>query len=189
MYPNGIHRLQELQHELPGDTSIRVSTPAGTEITCISREWQIDEWFEIHTSPVEGTSDGTIVANLACHLGRLTVPVRLTVSAGRLVDIMAEDPADLMSRRYLEDVQRHIDKEKANACVAEIGIGANAGAVPSETIMESESVDKTVHFCFGDNSRYNGNNTSDWHGGTVVCGAPTIESIMSGGISTIPTTS
>jgi len=176
-YASGVNRLQELQSQLPVDAPIRVSTPSGTDITCISRQWQTDEWFEIHTSPIEDTANGTIVADLACPFGRLVAPLRLTIRLGRLVGIVADDPDEGISRMYLEDMRRHLHDDGANHYVAEIGLGANADAQPSESIMESESVDGTVHFCFGDNSRYGGSNSSNWHGGTIVCQSPTVKGI------------
>ena len=56
--------------------------------------------------------------------------------------------------------------------MAELGLGANAGARLSGIIMEDEAVRDTCHICFGDNTRYGGRNASAWHGGTLVVRAP-----------------
>lgn len=72
-------------------------------------------------------------------------------------------------------MRRELERGQERWQLAEVGIGGCEGARLSGIIMEDEAVRGTCHFCFGDNSRYDGANASDWHGGTVVVARPRLE--------------
>lgn len=164
--------LARLSETLPAQARVRITAPGGTDLTFRSRGWQVCANTEVLTAPVEGSADGTIVADASLFLGLVASPVTVRIRAGRVTEMAAADPADRLFRMYAAEMERRFAESEADAMLAEVGVGGNGGAVLSGVLMEDEAVRGTCHFCFGDNSRYGGENGSDWHGGTLVVREP-----------------
>ena len=93
-------------------------------------------------APVEGTSDGQIVADgTIATVGVPAEPVTLAVKRGHLTQASGEEGARLM------DLLTAHGPEGTN--VAELGIGANEKAILSGNVLEDEKILGTVHVAFG----------------------------------------
>lgn len=176
-YADNVAYAASLRAQLVGDASYRLTAAGGTDLTFRARDWQAgaQEICELHTSPVEDSVQGRIVADGSVFFARITAPIALEIRAGRLVATHCADERDATYRAYVKEMRKRMAADAANGQLAEVGLGVNAGARLSGCIMEDEAVRGTCHFCFGDNARYGGRNTSDWHGGTVVVRAPRLE--------------
>jgi len=163
--------LQSIFEELEEGGRTRVTAPGGTDLSFMARDWRF-EGRELLTSPHETSVNGVIVADLSTFFSTLTEPISLHIKDGRLAKIASQNDSDPVYRKYREWMQEQRERDEADWQLAEVGIGGNARAQISGCIMEDESVRGTCHFCFGDNTRYGGDNYSDWHGGTVVVRHP-----------------
>lgn len=175
--PNAIQSfLDGLQKNLDDHASFRLTTPAGTDLVFTSRDWQPWGW-EMMTCPVEGSLEGRIVADAGVFFGRVSQPIELSIQAGELTTMRCSDPDDAVFRQYRQWMMEALELNPNNAQLAEVGLGANPGAQISEVVMESEAVQGTLHVCFGDNTIFEGmggQNSTGWHGGTVIIQEPTI---------------
>jgi len=163
---------------------ICVTSPAGTDLHARIEGREPMAWLtgicrnpgegsalpggEVSLPPLEGTAEGTIVwERVASDLGALTGPVRMSVRAGRVVDVTGGPEAQRL-RAILADV-RDADN------IGEIGIGLNDAARITEDITESKKALGTVHLALGD--------SANEYGGLVECEvhldglvmAPTVE--------------
>ena len=166
--------LEGLQRNLPDHAEIRLTTPAGTDLTFTSRQWQPWGW-ELMTCPVEASVYGQIVVDAGVFFGQITQPIELVIESGRLSAMTCPDREDPVFRQYRQWMMEAIELNPLNAQLAEIGLGANPGARISEVVMESEAVQGTLHVCFGDNAMFEGmagQNPTGWHGGTVILKKP-----------------
>ncbi len=102
---------------------------------------------EAYTAPLEGVSEGTIVADGAiAGIGKLEDLVTITVGKG-----MAETIRDCPA------LQNILDKNGERArSIAELGIGTNDKATVTGNILEDEKVMGTVHIAFGNNVLFGG---------------------------------
>lgn len=174
-YQQNISYLNHLKNHFQPDTLYRVTSSTGTDISFIARDWQISKWTEVHTSPLEESINGLIVADTSVFFSKVKLPIELEIKNGKLVRINCQDENDKIFQQYKRFMQESIREDENNWQVAEFGIGGNLGAKISGIIMEDEAVKDTCHFCFGDNKRYGGLNKSAWHGGTVLINKPIIE--------------
>ena len=93
-------------------------------------------------APVEGTSEGTLVADgTIAAIGRLPAPVEMTIVAGHLTAASGEAGARLM-----ELLTEHGPN---GTNVAELGIGTNEKAVLTGNLLEDEKILGTCHVAFG----------------------------------------
>ena len=165
----------ELLATLAANAPLRLTSPGGTDLTFVSRHWRVDHWREVHTSPVEESINGKIVADLGVYFGRVSCPIQLDIEKGRITRISCGDEDDPVFQQYRDWMRRDLAASPANYQLAEIAFGINGGAEVVGCIMEDETVRDTCHCCFGDNSRYGGQSVSQWHGGTVLFQSPSCQ--------------
>jgi leucyl aminopeptidase (aminopeptidase T) len=144
--------------------TVRVTGPAGTDITLRvkGRPAHADTGMpgpgefsnlpagEIYVAPVEGKAEGVIVSGRG-PMGACRPPVVFTVRAGRAVRTTAPKYARLFRANPSFGV------------LAEFGVGTNDRAIVESDMLEAEKVLGTVHFAFGDNSTFGGENRAAFH--------------------------
>lgn len=152
-------------------TTVRVTSPAGTDLTasCAGREPKA--WLtgitrdrgevsalpggEVSLPPVEETAEGIVVwERVASDLGALAEPIRIQVQGGRAVAI---DGASDAAARLREIVGAIRDADN----IGEIGIGTNPAARIGDEITEAKKAFGTVHIALGD--------SANEYGGLVEC--------------------
>jgi leucyl aminopeptidase (aminopeptidase T) len=155
---------------LRGAESVRVTSPAGTDVTVSTRGREPKGWYtgivrepgeasafpggEVSFPPVEGTSNGIIVLErVMTDIGRLETPITLTVVDGEAIEIAGGAEAD----RLLQLIEGVVGATN----IAELGIGLNPAARISDDITESKKKTGTAHFALGDNA--------GGYGGVVEC--------------------
>ncbi|MCD6483823.1 MAG: aminopeptidase [Candidatus Odinarchaeota archaeon] len=153
---------------------VHVTNPAGTDVTFSVRgrpfftdvmlDWKEMKWInipvgEITVGPVENSLNGTLVADLAAGgIGPLPSPVTFKVKDGRVQEIESED------KPTKEKIAKILSTDKMANVIGEFAIGINKKARLIKEFLESEKVDKTVHFAFGNNEDFpGGKNTSSIH--------------------------
>lgn len=172
-YAIDMDELQEFRSNLlqvvKDATEIRITSEAGTDVTLFPREWKTTDG-EIFTAPQEKLTKGTIFVDGCAYGGPPKNPFTLKIEAGRVVNVNELSSEDKQQKWVRKDLSRD-----GNACVlAELGIGINPGAKCDENVMESEQARGTVHFGFGDNIGFGGENQSSYHIDYVIL-KPTIE--------------
>jgi leucyl aminopeptidase (aminopeptidase T) len=106
---------------------------------------------EAFIAPVEKKCQGTLVFDGSfAELGVLVNPLKITVSAGKIVEIEGD-------RGKLKKMLTNGDN------IAEVGIGTNPKAKLIGNVLEDEKVMGTVHVAFGDNHTFGGKIRADVH--------------------------
>lgn len=145
---------------------VRVTTPAGTDITFSieGREADPDTGLylkpgefgnlpagEAYIAPVEETANGVIVVDGAMSGGGGIVEehIRMKVEKGYAVKIEGGKAASILNETLdsVGPLARNI---------AEFGIGTNFKAIITGNILEDEKVSDTVHFALGNNAHFGG---------------------------------
>ena len=168
-------------------TTMRITTPAGTDLTLsvAGRAWKADDGDlsapssfgnlpagEVFIAPLETSADGVCVIDCSCAisgLGAVSEPFRLLFEAGRVIRVEGGASAAV--------VWEFIQSAGAGAdVIAELGIGTNERARIRGSIITDEKVLGTAHVAFGDNcsSSYGGVNQASIHIDNVMADA-TIE--------------
>jgi leucyl aminopeptidase (aminopeptidase T) len=152
---------ERLAARLRAGTWVRVTSPAGSDITVSRGERAPRGWYtaivrepgeisafpggEVSFPPLEGTSNGVIVfERVVTDLGAISDPIRITVREG--VAVAIEGGSDAARLRAL------IDGVPWARNIAELGIGLNPAARLSDDITESKKRVGTAHFALGDNA-------------------------------------
>jgi hypothetical protein len=172
---------KKLKDALDGKNEIRVTSPAGTNITFSvdDREAMRNDGDcrdagefgnlpagEVYISPVVGSANGVIAFDGTIKLVHKAVmprsPILVHFSDGYISDISGGDEAGL-----LEDTLRQGDElakmtgnkaaERDNQNLGEFGIGTNEHARITGYVLEDEKALKTVHFAIGDNYDFDAN--------------------------------
>lgn len=177
-------RAERLAARLRETAVVRVTSPAGTDLTATITGREPKAWLtgicrrsgevsalpggEVSLPPIEGTSNGVVVwERIASDLGVLGEPLRITVRAGRAVDVEGGAQAGRL-REILASV-RDADN------IGEIGIGLNPAARIADDITEAKKAHGTVHVALGDSANeYGGLVESAVHLDGLVM-APTLE--------------
>lgn len=164
---------QRLAARLRGAGQIRVTSPAGTDVTVEIGDREPRGWYtgivrepgeisaypggEVSFPPVEGRSRGTIVfERVMTDLGRLRTPIRVTVEDGLAVAFDGGEDA--------ERLRALVDGVPGATNIGELGIGLNPSARISDDITESKKRLGTAHFALGDNAGgYGGSVESPLH--------------------------
>jgi leucyl aminopeptidase (aminopeptidase T) len=150
---------------LNNTSEIKVKSPAGTDVTLSvagRRFFTLDGYFqdemgfaalpggECPTSPVEGTTNGSIVIDYSMDsIGRLSQPLLFNVKSGRVISVTG-------SPQEANAIERLLEKEE-NACnIAEFSIGTNPRARLKGNLAEDKKRLGTVHFAIGDNRSLGG---------------------------------
>ena len=139
---------------------IRVSSPAGTDITMPvkgRKAYASHGLFrekgkggnlptgEAFLAPLEHVSQGVVVVDGSmAGIGKLRTPLRITVRDGYAEEVTGGDEAAKLVGLW------HIHG-RASRNVAEFGIGTNDKAIITGVILEDEKVKGTIHIAFGDN--------------------------------------
>ena len=176
-----------LGERMAGSARVRVTTPGGTDCTfdVTGREWKLDDGVldrpgafgnlpagEAFVAPLATGADGVCVIDRSIALGDVGLvdePIRLTFERGRIVSVEGGRSAD-STRAAIAEAGAGAD------VVAELGIGTNAGARITGSIITDEKVLGTAHVAFGDNASgsYGGDNRAAIHVDGVMADA-TIE--------------
>jgi leucyl aminopeptidase (aminopeptidase T) len=161
---------ERLAARLRGADRVRVTSPAGTDVTVRVGGREPRGWYsgivrnrgeisafpggEVSFPPLEGTAQGRIVfERVLTDLGRLAEPIAVAVENGEAVSF--EGGRDAARLRSL------VDDVPGATNVAELGIGLNDAARISDDITESKKKLGTAHFALGDNA--------GGYGGVVEC--------------------
>jgi len=170
--------------QLEGAREVRVTSPAGTELTLRveGRPWTTDAGVlsaggianfpsgEVFVAPHRDGADGVLVADLTVPYtvdGRVDEPIRLTFERGRVSAIEGGRAAGLL-RRLVAAAGAGAD------VIAELGIGFNPSITPRGHVMLDEKAAGTAHVAIGRNTAFaGGDNESSIHvdcifGGPVV---------------------
>ena len=112
---------------------------------------------EIDSGVVREKTNGTIVFDGSFpELGILKNPVKVEVVNG-IGNIIVENEEGKKMKEMLAEVGEDAFK------LAELGIGTNPKAILTGNVLEDEKVKGTVHFAFGNDLTYNGNNDVPVH--------------------------
>jgi aminopeptidase len=158
-------RTFRLCDELEKTSVIRVTAPAGTDVTLpikgrkahassgLFREkglWGNLPTGESYLAPVEGTSQGIVVVDGSmAQVGMVTEPIKIVVKDGYATEITGGAEA-----KHLRELLEPHGKDAYT--VAEFGIGTNDKAILTGLIIEDEKVMGTIHIAFGDNKSMGG---------------------------------
>jgi 2,5-dihydroxypyridine 5,6-dioxygenase len=145
-----ITRSEVIELTAPGGTRFRASLHGrqGRALTGLARtpgSFGAPPDIEAGVIPMEGTAEGTIVADAyAVEIGLLANPIRVEVAAGRVQTIAGTGPEAGRLRRILDSVGN------PNAYqIAEIGIGLNPKAEMIDNILNAEGKAGTAHIALG----------------------------------------
>lgn len=164
---------ERLADRLRGRKTIRVTSPAGTDLVASIEGREPKGWLtgicrnpgevsaypggEVSLPPVEGTARGRVVIeHVMTDLGLLSSPITWIVEGGQVVAI--EDGPD--ARR----LEAHVEGVANARNIGEIGIGMNPAARLTSDITESKKKLGTAHVAMGDSAgEYGGTVVSDVH--------------------------
>lgn len=158
-------RNQRLFGLLEGGRRVRLTSPAGTDLTfsIAGQSFHLDGGLntkpgdfanlpagEVYCAPVEGTAEGVIIVDGSmAAIGLLNEPLQLTVKKGLVTEICGGEEA-----AQLEAIIAPYGRAARN--IAELGIGTNDRAIIIGNILEDEKVLGTCHVAIGDNSTFGG---------------------------------
>jgi leucyl aminopeptidase (aminopeptidase T) len=166
-------RSERLADRLRGARTIRVTSPAGTDLTASIEGREPKGWLtgicrnpgeasaypggEVSLPPVEGTARGhVVVERVVTDLGPLSDPITWIVEDGLVTDIRGGDDAVRLSH--------HVEGIENARNIGEIGIGMNPAARLTDEITESKKRLGTAHVAMGDSAgEYGGTVISDVH--------------------------
>jgi leucyl aminopeptidase (aminopeptidase T) len=152
---------ERLAERLRAGTWLRVTSPAGSDITVSRGEREPRGWHtgivrepgeisafpggEVSFPPLEGTANGVIVfERVVTDLGAISEPIRITVRDGEAVAIDGG--------RDAERLRALVDGVPGARNIAELGMGLNPAARVSDDITETKKRQGTAHFALGDNA-------------------------------------
>lgn len=161
---------ERLADRLRGAGLVRVTSPAGTDVTVRVGGREPRGWYtgivrrpgevsalpggEVSFPPLEGTAEGTIVfERVMTDLGRLEQTITVLVEEGLAVGFAGGKEA--------ERLRALVDGVDGATNIAELGIGLNDAARISDDITESKKKLGTAHLALGDNA--------GGYGGVVDC--------------------
>ena len=159
-YAQMVERAEHLLAALAGATSVRITSPGGSDMTLDieGRRFVTDVKItptergvnlpcgEVYCAPVESGADGVLVVDGPIGgEGPPPDPVTLNVRRGRVVDVRC---ADL---RWQERITELLDTDEGARTIAELGIGLNPKARLIGIMLEDEKALRTAHVAFGSN--------------------------------------
>ncbi len=158
-------RSRKVAQALEGKSQVRLTSPAGTEISMSieGRKCEPDTGLilepgnfsnlpagEAYLAPVEGTAQGTLVIDGSmAGIGKLKKPLKMKVDSGFVREISGG--AEAKKLKALLDSAGELAYN-----VAELGIGTNDKAKLVGSVLEDEKVLGTVHMALGDNMSMGG---------------------------------
>lgn len=167
---------------LEGSETIHLTTPHGTDLTFSARGrrgnaltcliepgmFTTVPTIEANVSPLEGTAEGTIVADASIPyigIGLLKEPITFKVEKGMIVSITGGSQADILKRNW----ESKNDPLVYN--VAEMGIGLNPECRFIGYMLEDEGVYGSVHIGTGTNITLGGVIKAACHYDLIMTGA------------------
>ena len=167
---------------LEGSETIHLTTPHGTDLTFSARGRRGNSLtcliepgmfttvptIEANVSPLEGTAEGTIVADASIPyigIGLLKEPITFKVEKGMIVSITGGSQADILRRNW----ESKNDPLVYN--VAEMGIGLNPECRFIGYMLEDEGVYGSVHIGTGTNITLGGVIKAACHYDLIMTGA------------------
>jgi 2,5-dihydroxypyridine 5,6-dioxygenase len=154
-------RFQEAKAVLlttPGGTSLRMRKEGrrGNALYCLvgPGEFSTVPTIEANFSPLEGTAEGTLVADASIPylgIGILEEPVKCKVKKGFIVGIEGGFQADLLRN----DLESRNDPDSYN--IAELGVGLNPESRMTGVMLDDEGVLGSAHIGIGSNLTLGGN--------------------------------
>jgi aminopeptidase len=178
-----------LLDNLNGAETLRITTPAGTELTLnVGGRSFINDLKatvhaganlpcgEIYCAPIETGADGRLVVDgcFGGH-GRVPAPIAIDIVQGRAVDVTCADPE---VRRTVVGL---MDTDEGARTIAELGIGLNEGARLTPRMLEAEKSLGTAHIAFGDNDGIAGGQSRSCMHMDYLFTNPTIEAFFAAG--------
>ena len=164
-YKELIEKSRKIADILTIGRSVHLTTSAGTDLTfSISRMKGYADTGMIHepgkfsnlpagegcAAPVQGSTQGVLIIDGSFPIvGKLKIPVQMTVKNGQVVRITGDEEA-----RHIRKLLRHFGKPGRN--IAEIGVGTNPSAKLTGCVLEDEKVLGTVHIGLGNNISFGG---------------------------------
>lgn len=160
-----VRRAQKYAELLNGAQEVRITAPAGTDLTfsIAGRTATADGGLlsapgsfgnlpagEAFVAPVEGTAEGVLVIDGSmAGIGLIEEPIRIQVEKGSAMAISGGREA-----AQLEALVNPHGPAARN--IAELGIGLNEFAKITGLVLEDEKALGTVHIALGDNSTFGG---------------------------------
>ena len=164
---------EKMRDYLTGARKARLTTPSGTDITMslegrpgraltgMARErggYSSPPNIEASIAPVEGTAQGTIVADGSISsIGLLSSPVTISVKDGLAKEITGGKEAE-----KLKEILKSANDPKVYN-VGELGIGLNPKAKLCGLMLEDEGAYGSVHIALGSNADFGGNTRAARH--------------------------
>ena len=164
-------RTETVASRIRNRNTVRITTPAGTDITfsIAGRDIMLDTGIlrqpgvtnlpagEAFLAPVEGTGEGVIMIDGSiAQSGVLTSPITVEVRNGLVSTISGHPYANTLLR-----AMEAAGPEARN--LAELGIGTNDSARLVGHVLEDEKILGTVHLAFGDNRSMGGSVRVPFH--------------------------
>jgi leucyl aminopeptidase (aminopeptidase T) len=152
---------ERLAERLRAGTWVRVTSPAGSDITVSRGGREPPGWYtgivrppgeisafpggEVSFPPLEGTANGTLVfERVVTDLGAISAPITITVRDGIAIAIDGDGDA--------ERLRALVDGVPGGTNIGELGIGLNPAARVTDDITETKKRVGTAHFALGDNA-------------------------------------
>ncbi len=164
-------RVRRVMQAFDRAEEVRVTTARGTELTfriagrtahcckgtCLEPGTMAAvPDMEVYIAPIEGTMEGTWVADImGTGMGLLTQPICLEIRGGQVHAISGGAQAELLRQR--------IEGVPGGKTVAEFAIGLNPCATPTGSIVIDEGIYGTGHFALGSNTGFGGTNACPQH--------------------------
>lgn len=144
------------------DLRLNLEGRRGNALTCIVEkgEFSTVPTIEANFSPVEGSTEGTIMADASIPyigIGVLREPVKVQVRAGMIQSIDGGQQAKMLS----DNMKKFNDPMVYN--IAELGIGLNPKATMCGIMLEDEGVLGVVHIGIGTNITLGGTIKASLH--------------------------
>lgn len=167
-FPAAARDCKAIAQKIGGAEKIHLTTRAGTDLTFSARGRRYNAMYcmvqpgefapvptvEANTTPVEGTANGTIVADASIPyigIGLLKTPVICKVENGLIVSIEGGEQADML----ISDLKAKNDPNVYN--VAELGVGLNPNCSFVGFMLEDEGVYGSAHIGIGTSITLGGN--------------------------------
>ncbi len=169
---------ERLETRLDGVSSVRVTTPAGTDVTFDvgTREWRSDTGLIHEPGAFSNLPAGEVFISPAAATGTYVVDGTMRpyglLDPGQRITITVEDgyATDIDDDRVRESFERAAESVGRDAYnVAELGIGTNLGVTDlSGSVLLDEKAAGTVHIALGDDASIGGDTDAPIHADGVL---------------------
>lgn len=171
-YEEIVHDAMSLMSKFKRAKEIHITTELGTDLVldihnrAFSTDVIIDKKSfgnlpagEIWCAPTETKGHGKVVVDGSIgDIGKLDVPLTLTIEDGVLKDMQCND-CDI-----IKNLWELVTVDEMASVIGELGIGLNPNARLVGNLLEDEKAGETAHIAFGNNmDMNNGNNNSKTH--------------------------